>query len=93
MNKPTAEELANLKAVCEQEQAKADEAAQALNSCLHGRGYFGGIPSNDEERAIWNRYDDVWKAANERAREARHQYMAAFDAFHASDDPDAAGGE
>ena len=84
-NKPTQHELDTLKAASDQAIAAADTAAKALNSCLQGRGYFGAIPSNEEEKAIWNQYNAAWQAANQRAREATAAFMAAFDAFHASD--------
>jgi len=92
MNKPTQDELNALKTASDEAIAEANAASNALHACLTGRGYFG-IPSNDEERAIWNQYNETWKTANQRASEATAAYMAAFDAFHAAGDPDAVGWE
>ena len=69
MNKPTQADIERLQAERDAALAEETQAREAMNHCLGNRGYFG-LPSNDEERAIYAPYVAAWKAAHAKASAA-----------------------
>ena len=82
MNKPTQDDVERLRVARDTALAEEAQAREAMNHCLGNRGYFGRIPSNDEERAIYAPYYAAWKAAHAKASAAVTRHDEALHRFY-----------
>ena len=81
MSKPTQTDIERLQAERDTALAEEAQARETMKRCLGGKGYFG-IPLNDEERAIWQPYNDAWKAAHAKASAAVTRHDEALHRFY-----------
>ena len=85
MSKPTRDDVDQLKAQFDADFAEEQLAREALHSCLRGRGYFG-IPSNAEEKTIWDAANMVYEAARAKASASSERFRDAYQRFSYGDE-------
>ncbi len=85
MSKPTADEIERLRLERDAALAEEEQARESLHTCLRGSGYFG-IPSNDEERAIYAQVNAVYQTAHTKASTAVNRHYDAYQRFAYGDE-------